>query len=298
MKRSTILSTLLLWCVLACATLLASSPAQAQEAAPAAEQPVQVILLDGSKLIGTIVSEKADTLHFRTAAGVEMTIPRAQVARIETLSGAVVGGRYLRRDPNATRLFFAPTARSLGGGRGYLALYYIFFPYVSAGVGNVATLGGGISLLPGAEEQLLYGAAKLTVFEQREVALAAGAFAATVTGGREAAGAFFGTATLGGAEAAVTVNVAFAFGGGEVADRPVLQLGGEYQLSNQFKLLSENYVVPGVKDAVVVSLGLRFLAERLSADFGLFAAPTVLDETEGFPLIPWISFSYAFGRQG
>jgi hypothetical protein len=289
--RHTLVSTLLFLFILGCTIL--THPLQAQD--QRTMEPVRVVLNDGSSLVGTILEESDDALQFRTASGVEMTILRDQIKQIEKLSGTFVRGAYLRADPNRTRLFFAPTARSLGSGRGYFALYGIFFPYVSMGVGDVATLGGGISLFPGVEEQLLYGAAKVTFVEQGGVALAAGGFVATVTGEGGYGGSVFGVGTFGGAKAALSLGLGFAYGEGEFGESPAVMIGGEYQVSNNIKLLSENYVVPAVEDAVVVSGGLRFIGERLAADFALFTVPALLDDLGGFPFLPWISFAYNFG---
>ena len=286
-------SSLLFLFILGC-TMLAH-PVQAQDERPMGEQPVRVVLKDGSRLVGTILEESDDAIQFRTASGVEMTIPRDQVKEIETLRGTFVRGEYLRADPNRTRLFFAPTARSLGSGRGYVALYGLFIPYVSVGVGDVATLGGGISLFPFVEEQLLYGAAKFTFVERGGVALAAGGFISTITGEGGYGGAVFGVGTFGRSDAALSLGLGFAYGEGEFDESPAIIIGGEYQVSNNIKLLSEHYVIPEVEDGVVISGGIRFIGERLAADFALFTMPALLDDAEGFPFIPWISFAYNFG---
>lgn len=290
MKAASPISMLLVLFVLGCAVVGTACPVQAQDG-----QPVRVILKDGSRLVGTIFEDTEDAIQFRTASGVEMTIPRDQLEKIEVLDETFVRGRFLRTDPNRTRLFFAPTARSLGNGRGYFALYEVFIPYVSVGVGNVATLGGGISLIPGAEEQLLYGAAKFTFVERGNAALAAGGFIATLTAGGGYGGSVFGVGTFGRPDAALSLGLGFAYGEGEFEESPAVIIGGEYQVSDNVKLLSENYVIPAVKDAVIVSGGIRFIGERLAADLALFTVPALLDETEGFPFLPWISFAYNFG---
>ncbi len=270
------------------------SPAQAQDQQEA--QPVRIVLVDGSRLVGMILEEADDAIRFRTASGVEMTLPRDQIKAVETMRGAMEDGDFVRYDPNRTRLFFAPTARSQRSGQGYFALYEVFFPYVSVGVGNVASLGGGITLIPGSPEQLMYGAAKFTLYERRNMAFAAGAFAATNTGADGSAGFVLGVGTFGPPNRALTLGVGFGFGNGDFEETAVFLIGGEVQLSNNVKLISENYVIPSIEDAVLVSGGIRFFGERLAADFSLATIPAILDETEGFPFLPWIGFAYNFGR--
>ena len=295
MKKAHCVAALVIVFILSGATAWTVSPAPAQDRQD--RHLVRIVLVDGSRLVGTILEETEDALRFRTASGVEMLLPRDRIKAVEALPGTVEDGHYVRYDPNRTRLFFAPTARSQQSGQGYFALYEIFFPYISVGVGNVAALGGGITLIPGAEEQLMYGAAKFTLYERRNVALAAGAFAATVTGEDEAAGFVLGVGTFGPPNRALTLGIGFGFGDGEFEETPVFLLGGEVQLSNHVKLITENYVMPSVEDAVVVSGGIRFFGERIAADFALATVPAALDETDGFPFLPWIGFAYNFGRE-
>ena len=64
-------------------------------------------------------------------------------------------------------------------------------------------------------------------------------------------------------------------------------IGGERRLSRRLKLITENYIVGG--DAVV-SGGIRFLGESLSADIGLIT-PLVSD---GFYAFPMVNFVWKF----
>ncbi|NNE35178.1 MAG: hypothetical protein HKN13_08085, partial [Rhodothermales bacterium] len=205
------------------------------------------------------------------------------------------GGRILRSDPNRTRLFFSPTARSLSSGEGYVAVYELFFPVVAVGVADVATLAAGVSLLPGSPEQLIYAAPKITVFDRGSTSIAFGGFAASLTGTSGTGGIVFGVATQGTSVASVTGGVGFLFGDGDFVETPIILLGGEYQLSKSTKFLTENYIIPAAESAVVISGGIRFFGESLSADFGLFTSPEVIGEG-GFPFLPWLGFAYQFGR--
>ena len=143
----------------------------------AQEEPAQIstiYLTDGSKLIGTIVSQTADEIVFKTTAGITLTIERSKIKKIEKTEGTWQKGEFRRYDPNRTRLFFAPTARSLKTGSGYFSVYEIFFPMLSVGVTDFFTLSGGMSLFPGAEQQLLYVAPKVRFIEADNFSLAGG----------------------------------------------------------------------------------------------------------------------------
>jgi hypothetical protein len=105
-------------------------------------------------------------------------------------------------------------------------------------------------------------------------------------------GIVYGVGTYGSSDQALTVGLGWGFAGGEIANKPILLLGGEIRLSNSIKLISENWIPPGT-DLVVYSFGIRFFGESLAADLG-FIRPSKM-ETSGFPFIPWVGFAYNFG---
>lgn len=279
--------------VLAGPAFFALAPAAWAQASSA--QSVVVVLVDGSEVTGTIEEESDAIVVLRTALGVRMEIPRDQIERIT----ATDARSQLRADPHATRLLFTSTARPIGKGNGYLAVYELLFPFAAAGVGERVSLAGGFSLIPGVSSQLVYIAPKVTVYNRPQSAVALGAYVGRVgflEGESPVLGLLYGLGTWGSTERAVTVGAGYAFAGEERADRPVLMVGGEYQLSNRLKLLSENYIVPGIGEATLGSLGLRFIGDTISADFGFFIVLEAIGETDGLPALPWLSFSYHFGR--
>ncbi len=293
MRRSFLLGLLLL---VPLATAL-----HAQERTDEAEA-VRLVLTDGSAVIGTVERETATRVYFRTTSGVAMTVPKDRIQRREELAGRIVDGAYRRLDPNRKRLFFAPTARPLGAGQGYLADYQLFFPFAAVGVGNAISLAGGVSLIPGSPGQLVYAAPKVTLLNSPSASVAVGALAGTPVGGDATAEAYggllFGIGTFGDAERSVTVGGGFGFVGadGESAtSQPILLVGGELQTSNSIKLISENYVFTEEGATVVLSGGVRFFNDTLAADFALFTSPEFFGDG-GFPAFPWVGFAYNFGR--
>ncbi len=281
------------------AALLPLRPAHAQEAAET-DQVVRIELVDGSTLIGTVEREADEVILFRTTAGVKLRLPKDRIASREVLRGRVVDGRFQRVDPNRTRLFFAPTARPLGAGQGYFADYQIFLPFIAAGVGSRVSLAGGFSLVPGSPAQVVYAAPKVTLVHTPGTSVAVGGLVGTALGGEISgegyAGLAFGVGTFGSPRRAITVGGGFAFAGAEgesVTSAPILLIGGEYQVSNSIKLLSENYVYVGESATVVFSGGLRFFNDTLAADLGLFTTPEAFGGG-GFPFVPWVGFAYNF----
>lgn len=247
-----------------------------------------IILNDGSEVKGFIVSEDNSAIQFETLSGVQMHLERTQIKEIEVISGDWDNGKFREQDPNGTRLLFAPTARTLKGGEGYFSVYEIFFPSIAVGIGDYFTLNGGMSLFPGADRQLLYIAPKVNIISATAFKLSAGTLYAGISG--ESFGFAYGVFTVGSSSAALTGGIGWGFVNGEFSENPAVLLGGEIQLSNSVKLLSENWILPEAESSII-SFGIRFFGQHLAADFGLI---TVTEDVEGFPFIPWLGFAYNF----
>jgi hypothetical protein len=255
----------------------------------------KITLKDGSEVIGTIESQDAVSMKFKTLSNIEMTIPKEQMKSIGHLSGDVIGGEYQRSDPNHTRLLFAPTARALKAGQGYFSAYEIFFPFVAIGVTDFISLAGGMSLFPGISEQLFYFAPKVRFLHLQNLDVAGGVlFSSSTAGSSGQFGIVYGVGTWGTADASLTAGLGWGFAGDELSASPVIMIGGELRASNSVKFISENWIPPKSK-VVLLSLGVRFFGEHLAADIAL-ALPAGI-ETRGFPFIPWLGFAYNFGSQ-
>jgi hypothetical protein len=249
----------------------------------------EVRLTDGSVLYGRIVESTDQRVVIRTESGTMVTVERAQIASMQPTRGRVVQGRVWREDPNATRLFFGPTGRAVGQGRGYLGVYEVFFPFVTYGVTDQFSISGGTPIIPGAFGQVYYFAPKLTFVETETFAAAAGVLAGGFED--EFGGIVYGTGTFGDRDQAATVGVGMGFSDGDFNGQPVVMLGGELRVGAQTKLITENYFSPG-EDEVVGSGGVRFFGERLSADLGIFT--NFGGGCEGLCFFPLVNFVYSF----
>ncbi len=86
----------------------------------------------------------------------------------------------------------------------------------------------------------------------------------------------------------------FAF---SLSDGVVIMAGGELQLSNSIKLITENYV--GFGDGStggIGSGGVRFFGDQIAVDLALFRPFGSGDDWAGFPFVPYVGFAYNFGR--
>lgn len=280
-----------------CFLLLIVPVAVSAQQTPADEtigQRYRVVLVDGTIVAGTLVAVTATDITLESAAGVRTTIPRAQIRAMVLATGA-----FNRRDPNDTRLLLFPTARSLKAGAGRFGTYTVF-PTVAVGVTNNIDVSLGSSL-PVDGYLITNLNLKVTPIrsERLNVAVGGSALVPIGEGTDGVGGTFYGVVTVGTSEQAFTVGgvgvYATNFEEAEVGDGGALVLGFEKQVSNNVKLLTENYLVFSSElNGALLSAGVRFFGDQLSADI----APVLIisDEDVTFLPIPYFSFSYSFGR--
>lgn len=275
--------------LLACCTAV---PAAAQRPAVPPVDSTAVVTLrltDGSELTGRVVAADDSTLTIVTLAAARVVLPRRSIVSWRARPGQMTGGGFQPIDPNTSRLFFGPTARTLEQGSGYFADYYLFFPVVAYGVHDRVMLSAGMSIIPGLSSQLVYVAAKFGVVRRERVALAFGGFYATVPNEEDAAlGTAYGVATLGSADHAITFMGGYPFTTQDVAQEPLFMVGGETRIARRAKLLGELWKFPETSEVPAV-FGVRWFGDRLAVDFGF--AYVIGTSTEGWPLVPWVDFA-------
>jgi hypothetical protein len=252
------------------------------------------ILRDGSRIVAAMTAARPDTMTVRTPGGLRIDIPDSQIESVVVIPGvAAKRGRYLEEDPNGSRLFFSPTGRNLDPGQGYFADYLVFFPTLAVGVTRYFSVSGGMSILPGASQQLYYLAPKLTVRASPDLGFGAGVLYLGIPE-EEDVKLGFAVTTIGGKQRAVTFGVGVPFGA-EGGGHALILAGAEMQMSARSKLITENWIFTGGDGFAAFSGGVRFFGERLAVDLALI---TVKDlwESGGFPFIPWVDFSVLFGK--
>jgi len=260
----------------------AQDPMEIQVALP--PQVQELVLTDGSVLYGRVV-EEGDPFRFALVSGVESIIPVENVRSLRVAAGSVQRGEFWPEDPNRTRLFFGPTARSLPRGQGYFAVYEVFIPFLAVGITDSFVISGGTPLLfSGGGSRPFWIAPKLRVLQSENTEAAVGVLAVAVED--EDFGLLYGVVTRGGPTRSLTLGVGYGYVNGGLADNPAIMLGGEIRLVRGVKLITENYLFPG--GTGLISAGPRFFGERLSADLGL-AAPVVGNGgTFVFPLVNFV----------
>lgn len=286
------------WCLtLACAAAIGLAEAADARSldAPQARQIVdlrvmdagtvqQLTMKDGSRLYGHVESIADGTFVFRTVGGVTLMLTTADAIDLRVAAGRVVGHEFRPRDPHDSRLMFAPTARSLRAGEGYVGVYEALLPFVQVGITDRISFGGGTPLFFGSGFHPFWLTPKVQLVARDHAQIAAGVIHIAGLGSPHDAGIAYSVTTLGTVESAVTIGVGYAYSGR--SRTPILMVGGESRSSRHVKWITENWIWPGGDG--FVSGGVRYVGDRISVDFSL------VKPLEVVVVVPLVSFAWHF----
>lgn len=291
MRRMIVVLGVVLGAILPVTTAAQESPAAAQ-----ADSVTEVRLRDGSVVVGRVERETETMVVIVTAAGTRVEIPRAQIVGMRRVVPRA-GGEVWPDDNNVTRLFFSSTGRPLPKGEGYVSSYWLFFPFVGFGVTDRITLAAGTPIIPGGIGKLFYVAPKIALYDSERFSLSAGSlsFFSTEYINEGSLGIVYGVGTYGSRDNALSFGAGWFYADVEeeieTSNEPVFMLGGERRVSRRVKLITENWFAmnPGVTG--LMSGGVRFIGDRLSADFALAG----ITGTEAACCLPMLNFVWSFG---
>lgn len=160
---------------------------------------------------------------------------------------------------------------------------------VAVGVTDFVSLAGGMSLLPGVSTQMFYGNLRVIPYNTEKFGLSFGGFIMGIEDFN--GGIFYSSGTYGDNNNALTLGFGLPYSDDSFGDSFIILLGGEVRASNSVKLITENWIF---SDVALITFGIRFFGDNLSADFGLMT--TTETDFSGFPFVPWLGFAYNFGR--
>jgi hypothetical protein len=242
----------------------------------------ELVLKDGTRALGRIERIDGVRVTFRTEGGATMEVDVAQIVSADIARGRMVDQSFWEEDSNPTRLFFSPTGRTLKRGESYIGVYEIIMPFVQVGVTDRFSIGGGTPLFLGSGDLPVWLTPKFRVFSKDKTDVSVGVMH-FLNIGDASAGIAYGVVTHGTTDSAITIGVGHTYfsSDGYTGGASILMVGGEHRMSRSIKFVTENYFASG---GGMVSGGIRFMGERLSADLGLisplnaggfFAAPMV-----------------------
>lgn len=275
--------------VLAIVLLAFAAPVFAQGQAVAQTTTLhELVLKDGSRMFGTVEREDEREVVFRTHAGALLTAPRAEIVSLRLVKGRIDHGEFIKADSQVSRLFFAPTGRSLQKGQVSVGVFEFLAPFVQVGVTDRFSIGGGTPLVFGFDEEFrpFWITPKFQIYDGANMQVAMGVLQMFNLSG-DGGGIAYTVGTFGNTDNAMTAGVGLAYDGDSTGG--VLMAGGERRVRRNLKLITENYLWQGGEG--IVSGGVRFLGERLSADLAL-AIPIGVGDFVAFPVV---NFVYVFG---
>ncbi|MDQ3418332.1 MAG: hypothetical protein M3541_06045 [Acidobacteriota bacterium] len=246
----------------------------------------ELLLKDGSRLFGRIERENDQEVVFRTQSGATITASRNEIVSLKVVKGRLERGEFVRADVHRSRLFFAPTGRSLEKGQVSVGVFEFLAPFVQVGVTDNFSIGGGTPLVFGIEDfdRPFWITPKYRVLNTGKVQAAVGVLHVFDTSEGNSAGIAYGVGTFGSSDNALTVGGGVAYSGDSRGG--IAMIGGERRVHRNMKLITENYIWQD--GGGILSGGIRFMGERLSADLAL-AIP--IGEALAFPVV---NFVYVF----
>ena len=244
-----------------------------------------VELLSGASFIGKLVAQRETELDFMTKDLGRLTVNRANIRRIQLLSATQ---SRLGWEPlgNGTRIFFAPTARPLRKGEGYIQNIDIILLGASYGITDNISVGVLVPIVPGVGINVFAVTPKIGFQVREKLHVGGGVLYANAFG--DGGGVGYGVATYGSADSNVTLGLGYGFAAGDLSSSPVVVVGGATRISRRISLLNETYIYDG---GLAGLFGLRVGAARLSGSLGVLYA-TDLDQ-----IIPaYAEVVYRFGK--
>lgn len=241
-------------------------PTEAQTPVPTSDL-VEVVLQDGSHIVGYVVSDDRTSLVLKTVAGADVTVPRDQVRSIASVAGTIVGGEFRRDDALASKLFLGPTGRSLRRGEGYFAIDSVLLPVFQVGITDRLSFGVGKPFW--VFTPVFWITPKFQLYRGESTSVATGVLHLLVPD-FGVGGVGYVVATRGTRDDAVTIGGGWLYARDADSDdaggAPLLIIGGEHRTGRRSKVVTENYVF---RDGAIATVGGRFMGETFSFEAGV-----------------------------
>ncbi len=227
------------------------------------------------------------------------TIPWVKDSVLNEAKIVPVTGRQTTYDPAQDRLFFTATGTPMPAGEFQASFHsacvkevgFILFPHLNIGVTNFASIGAGISITP------VFGVymfnAKITPLNLDVIKISAGAFLVGYTGGGGVAGIVYGAGTVELSPASLTGGLAWSTVESDFSKTPILILGCQLNVANNFKFMSENWLGFHSYGTDIFSVnGGRLILQKAAIDLGLglFSPASKYSEPD-LLLMPVVSFT-------
>lgn len=231
---------------------------------------------------GRVVAADDTSLTVVTLAAATVVLPQRSIEEWHRLHGTVMPAGFRPTDLTTHRLFFAPTARTVWRGGGYLADYDVLLVAGGYGMGDRVMLSAGATLGENIDSVgksmgtgLAFADGRVGLARGRRAAVAVGVFWGSLfQEGGGSVGAGYGVVTLGSNDHAVTVLGGYPFASRSFEKAAIGMLGGEIRVGRRFKLMTENWKLPRIRRVASV-YGVRWLGDDFSVELGFGATPLI-----------------------
>lgn len=275
------------------------------------------ILQDGTSIYGKMVEKKDDFMIIETANFGKINIKLEKIKEIKFKSKSnnnfFENFNFLKKDenkkivnseeknipkendkkeffknPTETRLLFAPTAKMLKQGKGYIQDSEVILLSGNFGITDNISIGALGTIIPFISAQYqIYGITpKMGIDITKDISVALGLLQTYVPIGNSHNSIGYLLGTYGSSDINITLGVGNRIGSSDTA----IMIGGLYRLNNNLALVSENYFTTIRDIKFLPSFGVRFFGENLSTDLALVLANS---SNTFFPL-PYVNFVYSF----
>lgn len=251
----------------------------------------EVRLSDGTVTFARIVAVDQEMVTLTTIAGGRLEVERSHIVALSRATGEVVNGEFWNEDPGGTRLFFAPTGRTLREGESFIGSYLFVFSFVAGGLTDRFMIGAGAPVLLGLLEPF-YIAPKVLIVDGPRAHISLGTLHALL--GDDNFGIAYGVGTFGSTDRALSVGLGWLYTGFDDlhSREPTFMFGGETRVSRRIKMISENYILPD-RVGQIFSGGIRIIGDRIAAEVAIVGA---IGGGDSGCCLPLVNFTYALGN--
>ncbi len=264
----------------------------------------QFTMTSGKKYRGVVEAQNTTSIVVRTSTLGNITLTNVNIADFSNGQNEVI----LARTDHGSRYFFAPSALPLKKGEGYYQNVYFLMNGAHYGLTDRWSIGGGVIFPIGMYGTLKYGR---EISDKVHVA-AGGMFVTTFFDLGLGVGCGFGSITFGDRYTNATMTLGYGAVSNdhswEATRRPIINFSGMARISDNFSVISENYLFPIQKTNLYangesttsdyyypqLSLGMRVGGGKHSWDI---AAMTMGNISEGdFFAVPFLGYAYRFSN--
>lgn len=253
------------------------------------EQTVVVKMKDGEEYTGQIVRRDSENLVLRTVNGEIYLI----LENIRSIENYEYTGKYNFPNPHDTRYFFGPSGIPIKEGSGYYQNVLLTTNFVNYGITRNISVGGGLEFLSTVMGEPIWFFTPKIGFELSENIHAAGGVLVAGFASEGVATLTYGVFTFGSSESNISLGAGYGLVDGEFSAHPSVMVAGTHRISNNFALLTENYLIPGGDEGIqfLGIYGIRILSRKNAFDVGVIIIPEI---TSYIPALPFVGYARAF----